>query len=300
MKFSLRQMQVFHSVAEHQSVSEAAKTLNMSQSAASMALAQLETMLGKPLFHRNGRNMQLSHWGLWLRPQAHQLLANCHTIEQGMEDLDLVSGLVSFGASQTPARYLLPALICRLDQDFPHLQVTLGVENTEHIVAGLLEYRYDIGLIEGHCDDERLIVQSLCEDELVIVCSKRHPFASKERVTMNQLAMTNWVLRERGAGTRDIFDTTIHEHIQQVKVHREFDQAGVILEMVAQGQYLTCLSRRSVNHASCLDQLTILPIPELKMVRNLSFVWRRQELESPSRSVIIKTAISLFGKHQKS
>lgn len=299
MKFSLRQMQVFHSVAEYQSVSEAAKSLNMSQSAASMALGQLESMLGKPLFNRNGRNMQLSHWGLWLRPQAHQLIANCHTIEQGMDDLDLVSGHINMGASQTPARYLLPELICRLDHDFPHLKVSLNVENTEHIIAGLIDYRYDIAVIEGHCDDDRLTVQPMCKDELVVVCSTQHPYAQKERVSPTQLGMANWVLRERGAGTRDIFDTNIHEHVQQIKVHREFDQAGVITEMVAQGQYLTCLSRRSVSEGVAQNKLKILNVPELKMVRNISFIWRKQELESPSRSVIIKTAASFANQNQE-
>jgi len=293
VKFSIRQMQVFQRVAEFQSVSEAAKALNMTQSAASMALAQLESLLGKPLFNRHGRTMALTSWGLWLRPQVQQLLANCHTIEMGMKERDLVSGQISVGASQTPAAHLIPELICRLDRDFPQLQVRLGIENTEHVINGLLDYRFDLGMIEGHCDDERIELQRLCEDELVIVASAQHPFAQRDETSLTQLEMAHWILRERGAGTREIFDISIHEHLDQIKVHREYDHVGVIIALVKQGNYLTCLSRRSVQQAVSQGELAILNIPELDMARDFSFVWRKQEAASPIRSVIMKTANSV-------
>ena len=293
MKFSLRQMQVFQSVAEYQSVSEAAKELNMSQSAASMALAQLETMLGKPLFNRQGRNMALTSWGLWLRPHVQQLLANCNTIELGMKDRDLVSGRISVGASQTPAAHIVPALVCQLDRDFPHLEVSVGVENTEHVISGLIDYRFDLGIIEGHCDDERVELQRLCADELVVVASSQHPYAQREQTSLTQLEMAHWVLRERGAGTREIFDISIHEHITQLKVHREYDHVGVIMALVSQGNYLTCLSRRSVAQLVERGELAILSVPELSMKRDFSFIWRKQDVTSPSRTVVMKTANSL-------
>jgi DNA-binding transcriptional LysR family regulator len=299
MKFSLRQMQVFNYVAEYQSVSEAAKELNMSQSAASMALSQLESMLEKPLFIRQGRKMKLNNSGLWLRPHVHQLLSNCHTIELGMKDRDLVSGLISLGASQTPAEHLVPALVTQLDQDFPHLQVDFGVENTEHVIQGLHEYRYDLGIIEGHCDDESMDVQKLCEDELVIVASAQHAYAQGEQTSLTQLEMAQWILRERGAGTREIFDISIHEHIDQLNVHREYDHVGVIVALVADGNYLTCLSRRSVHQAVSQGVLAILNVPELNMVRDFSFVWRKSEGSSASRVAMIKTAKTLAAaKHQ--
>jgi len=296
MKFSLRQMQVFHSVAENQSVSDAARELNMSQSAASMALAQLETMLGKPLFNRHGRKMALTSWGLWLRPHVQQLLSNCHTIELGMENRDLVSGRISVGASQTPAAHIVPQLVCQLDCDFPHLEVAVGVENTEHVISGLIDYRYDIGIIEGHCDDERVEVQRLCDDELVIVASAQHPYAIGKKASLTQLEMAQWILRERGAGTREIFDISIHEHITQLKVHREFDHVGVIIALIKQGNYLTCLSRRSVAQLVEKGELVILAVPELMMKRDFSFVWRKHDVTSPSRTVIMKTANSLVGE----
>lgn len=295
MKFSLRQLQVFHQVAELGSVSEAAKVLNMSQSAASMALGQLESMLDKPLFKRQGRQMALNHWGHWLRPHVLQVLGQCRTIELGMSSMDLVSGRLSLGVSQTPADFIMPRLLAELDRDFPQLEIHMGVANTEHVIAGLVDYHFDLGVIEGHCDDERIEQSTLCSDELVLVAASDHPYAQQERTSLAQLEMAHWVLRERGAGTREIFDLCIHEHITQIRVHREYDHVGVILALLQEGPYLSCLSRRAVASAVEAGQLTILSVPELNMKREFRFIWRKQDNGEEIRSLVQTTARHVVG-----
>lgn len=69
LRYSLKQLAVFDAVADTGSVSQAAEKLALTQSATSMSLAQLEKMLGRPLFERQGKQMALTHWGMWLRPK---------------------------------------------------------------------------------------------------------------------------------------------------------------------------------------------------------------------------------------
>jgi DNA-binding transcriptional LysR family regulator len=290
MKFSLKQLQVFDQIAEHQSVTVAARELNMSQSAVSMALAQLETMLGKPLFLRQGRQMSLSDWGSWLRPQVLQILNQCRTIELGMDQMDIVSGQLELGASQTPAEFLVPTLMSDLDQAYPKLEVTLGVENTEHIIDGLLDYRYDLGIIEGYCDDERLTQAPLCEDELVIIAGIHHPLSGRASVSLSELEKARWVLRERGAGTREIFNHSIHKHLKKLRVHREFDQVEVILAMLRQGEYLSCLSQRVVRNAVEAGELSILSCPQLSMTRDFRFIWRKEDTSHALKQLVMNAA----------
>lgn len=293
MKFSLRQLQVFYLVATHNSVSLAAKELDISQSAASMSLSQLETLLDKPLFTRKGHRMELTSWGEWLRPLAHDLLATGSRIQSGMQDMDLVSGTIALGSSQTPGLHLVPQLISQLDKEYPRLAVELGVENTEHVIDGLLDFRYDLGLIEGHCDDERIERRLWCNDELLIVAAADHPLAGQDEVSFEQLSSERWVLREPGAGTREVFDLHIHKHIEQLQVHREYDQVNVILEMVCSGGYLSGLSSRSVRPWIESGAVRVLNVPDLKMERTLSFIWRRQDSENPARDIVIEAARQL-------
>ncbi len=297
MKLSLRQLQVFHLVATHQSVSDAAKELNISQSAASMSLAQLEAMLDKPLFNRQGRRMELTTWGLWLRPHVYEMLNSCHAIEAGIKELDLVSGKISVGASQTPAEHLVPELFSVMVKHHPRLNIQLNVKNTEGVIEGLLDYDFDLGIIEGHCDSEKIDQKKWCEDELVVFASANHALTKQENVKLSQLEQAQWILREQGAGTREVFDSHIHKHIERINVHREYDQVSVILAMVAQGQYLGCLSYRSVQPFVDAGKLKILNVPTLSIRRHFSFIWRKLEFDNPSRSAIINTAIRLTNNH---
>ncbi|WP_162048149.1 LysR substrate-binding domain-containing protein [Vibrio taketomensis] len=281
MRYSLKQLAVFDAVADTASVSAAADKLALTQSATSMSLAQLEKMLGRPLFERQGKQMALTHWGNWLRPKAKRLLQDAQQIEMGFMEQHLLSGEISLGASQTPAEHLIPDLICRIDNDFPELRIKLNVQSTDIILQGLLDYKYDIGIIEGRCDDNRLHQAVWCRDHLTVVASAHHPFAKSERVTLSQLEQARWVLREHGSGTRMIFDSSIHHLIEDLDVWREYEHVPVLRNMVANGQYLTCLPFLDVERFIEAGLLVALNVPELNMERTLSFVWRADMIENP-------------------
>ncbi|GAK86248.1 Cys regulon transcriptional activator CysB [Vibrio ponticus] len=281
MRYSLKQLAVFDAVADTGSVSMAADKLALTQSATSMSLAQLEKMLGRPLFERQGKQMALTHWGNWLRPKAKRLLQDAQQIELGFIEQHLLSGELNVGASQTPAEHLIPDLISRIDNDFPELRIKLSVQSTDNVLQGLIDYKYDIGIIEGRCDDNRLHQEVWCRDHLTVVASAHHPFAKSERVSLSQLEQARWVLREHGSGTRMIFDSSIHHLVEDLDVWREYEHVPVLRRMVSNGQYLTCLPYLDVERYIESGALVALNVPELNMERTLSFVWRADMIENP-------------------
>lgn len=294
MRFTLRQVAVFEAIAEAGSVSLAADRVAMTQSAASMALAQLEEALGHPLFDRHGKHLVLNQWGYWLRGRARRLLFDAREIEMGFSGQHLVSGEISVGASQTPGEQLMPGLISDLDNDFPQLRVRLDIDNTEHVIDGLLHYRYDLGIIEGPCDDTRVRQEVWCSDNLVIVAASNHPYARQPLVSMAQLEEAKWVLREPGAGTRDIFDRAIHGKIGNLNVWREYSHVPVLAALVANHYYLSCLPYYSVASLVESGDLAILPVEGLNMNRSFSFIWRDDGDANPGgnplRECLLKAA----------
>ena len=74
MRFTLKQLEVFTSIARHENVSRAADELALSQSAASGALAELERHYGVQLFDRAGKRLRLNDLGHALLPPAMELL----------------------------------------------------------------------------------------------------------------------------------------------------------------------------------------------------------------------------------
>ncbi|RDH42609.1 LysR substrate-binding domain-containing protein [Zooshikella ganghwensis] len=281
MRYSLKQLAVFDAVADSGSVSQAAEKLSLTQSATSMSLAQLEKMLGHPLFERQGKMMTLTHWGMWLRPKAKKLLQDAQQIEYGFHGQHLLSGEIKLGASQTPAEHLVPDLISIIDNDFPEIRIKLGVQSTDSIINGVLDYQYDLGIIEGRCDDNRIAQEVWCRDHLTVIAASHHPFAQCKQVSLAQLEQAKWVLREHGSGTRKIFDSSIHHLISDLDVWREYEHVPVLRSMVANGPYLTCLPYLDVEQFIEQGQLVTLNVPELNMERTLSFIWRIDMVENP-------------------
>ena len=84
MRFTLRQLEVFLAVAHSSNLTRAAGQLNMSQSAASSSLKDLENQFDVLLFDRVGKRLQLSEQGRLLRPKAEALMAVAEDLEQSM------------------------------------------------------------------------------------------------------------------------------------------------------------------------------------------------------------------------
>ncbi|MBW8189508.1 LysR family transcriptional regulator [Neiella marina] len=299
MRYSLKQLAVFDAVASLESVSLAADKLALTQSATSMALAQLEKMLGRPLFERQGRRMVLTHWGMWLRPKAKQLLFDAQQIELGFYDQHIISGELSLAASQTAAEHLVPELISHIDSSFPELRIRFEVDNSEGVLDGVRNYQFDLGIIEGRCDDSRVEQQIWCHDHLVIVASAHHPFANKESVSLAQLEQARWVLREHGAGTREIFDSALLGLIEDLDVWREYEQVPVLRQLVADSQYLSCLPYLDVVKFVERGDLVVLKVPDLSIERPLSFIWRNDRTENPLRDCIKREAIRLAKRNRR-
>lgn len=281
MRYSLKQLAVFDAVAHTGSVSLAAEKLALTQSATSMSLAQLEKVLGSLLFERQGKTMALTHRGVWLRPRAKRLLHDAQQIELGFLEQHLISGEISICASQTPAEHLVPELISIIDNDFPEIRIHLDVKRTSDIISGLLKYQFELGVIEGRCDDSRIQQQLWCRDHLTVVVAANHPFALKGTVSLAQLEQAQWVLREAGSGTRKFFDSSIHNFIDNLKVWREYEHIPVLRAMVVNGPYVTCLPYLDVEKYIENGDLVALKVPELKMERTLSFVWRADMTDNP-------------------
>ncbi len=294
MRYSLKQLAVFDAIADSGSVSVAAEKLALTQSATSMSLAQLEKMLGRPLFERQGKQMALTHWGMWLRPKAKRLLQDAQQIEMGFYDQQLVSGEISIGASQTPAEHLIPDLISIIDNDFPEIRIDLRVKSTRAVIEGVLDYKFDLGIIEGRSDDNRIHQEEWCRDHLTVIASSHHPFAKRSTVSLAQLEQAKWVLRERGSGTRKTFDSRIHHLIEDLDVWREYEHVPVLRALVANGPYLTCLPYLDVERFIASGQLVALNVPELNMERTLSFIWRADMAENPLAECIMREGFRMM------
>ncbi len=154
MRYTLRQLEVFLAVARVESVSRAAETLAMSQSAVSGALADLERQFDVQLFDRLGKRLQLSALGRALRGPAEAMLDQARELERALDDRKQV-GRLRIGATLTIGNYLAAPLMARFMREHPGRERTLTVANTEEIARQVANFEIDVGLVEGEVEARR-------------------------------------------------------------------------------------------------------------------------------------------------
>jgi len=279
MRFTLRQLQIFVAVAQHESVSRAAESLALSQSAASTALTELERQTDCQLFDRAGKRVSLNALGHQLLPQAMALINQAKAIENLLDGRSGF-GSLAVGATLTIGNYLATLLIGSFMQRHPECRVKLQVQNTANVVQQVAHYELDLGLIEGDCRHPDIEVQPWVQDELVVFCAPGHPLAGRGRASLAELTAEAWILRESGSGTRLTFEQALRPHLAELNVRLELEHTEAIKRAVESGLGIGCISRLALRDAFRRGSLVALETPDLDLRRQFYFIWHRQKYQT--------------------
>jgi DNA-binding transcriptional LysR family regulator len=207
---TLEQLRIFVAVAERQHVTEAAKALGLTQSAASAAIAALEERHDTKLFDRVGRGIALTQEGRRFLDEARAVLARAEEAEQVLSEMTgLKQGVLRIRASQTIGGYWLPRYLIDFRTAYPGIRLEVALCNTEQVAAAVRDGSADLGFVEGKVSDAGLAAREIARDRLMLVVGMRHPWAGRRRVTPADLPATPWVLREKGSGTRAVFEQAL-------------------------------------------------------------------------------------------
>lgn len=276
MRYSFRQLEVFLATARTQNISRAARSLSMSQSAASGALRDLESQFDMLLFDRAGKRLKLNERGRALQPRAEALLEQAAALERSLAGFDDL-GRLKVGATLTIGNYLAVSLLARFMEEYPDAEVSLTVDNTAHIAAEVAAFELDVGLIEGELNHRELQVTPWRADELRVFCAPDHPYAEKGALGDADLRSATWILREAGSGTRQTFDRAMHGLLPELNVLLELQHTEAILHAVGAGLGVGCLSRIVLESAFARGTLKALEVPERNFERRFYFVLHRQK-----------------------
>lgn len=276
MRLTLRQLQIFVAVAETGSTTAAAQRIALSQSAASAAVNELESILATRLFDRVGKRLLLNDGGRGLLPQARWLLDGASGIERWFGSAAETQMLqIHLGASTTIGNYLLPGIIAAYGDANAAAQVRVDIGNTQEIIAAVAGFNVDIGFIEGPCHTPHIKVIPWRQDELVIVCAPGYQLAqasSGSRISLKRLAEARWLLRETGSGTREAVEQALLPHLHHLQAGLQLGGTEAIKQAAAEGLGVSCLSRCVVEDFVALGRLIILKTVLPALTRKLSVV----------------------------
>lgn len=262
MRLTLRQLQIFVAIADAGSTAAAAVQVALSQSAASGALTELESVLSIQLFDRVGKRLVLNDDGRALLPEARIVLDTVREIEARCAGPGTGGPVLRLAASTTIGNYLLPALVARFVERHPEATIDVFIGNTREVVGKVARVEVDLGLIEGPCHERELVAEPWRRDDLVIVAAPTHAvFAGRPKgpCDFEKLRAARWLLREEGSGTREAVEQVLLPHLHQLDTSMQMGSNEAIRQAAAEGLGLTCLSRAAVDDLITAGRLAIVP-----------------------------------------
>jgi DNA-binding transcriptional LysR family regulator len=248
MAITLRQLEIFEKVAKCEHVTQASSQLFITQSAVSMSISELERLAGAPLFERHGKRLLLNDRGRSILPDAEEVIRRAKEIEQFLGDsVGEPRGTLNVGASTTIGNYILPSIVAEFSREYPKAKVLLTIGNAQQIENSLENGDLDIGLIEGIAHSNVLDTAAWKNDELVVVVGKSHPWAVDKSATADLLQSAPWIMREKGSGTREVFEAAMASENMGFSISLELGHTEAIKKAAEAGLGVGCLSRIAVK-----------------------------------------------------
>ncbi len=243
---TLEQLRIFVAVAERLHMTQAARALRVTQSAASAAVAALESRHGVLLFDRIGRGLELSQAGRVFLPEAKAVLARAEAASRALDELaGLQRGSIAIAASQTVANYWLPERLTAFARAHPALTISLTVGNTRQVAEAVLDGLADVGFVEGAVENDALKAAVVGGDRLSLYGAPDHPLVNAKLVGVEDLRSAQWVMREPGSGTRAWFEDELAAQgvaPRALKVLLELPSNEAVLAAAARGGALAAAS----------------------------------------------------------
>lgn len=285
MKMTLRNMRIFLAVADCESMSEAAKRLNIAQPSVSGTIAEIEEQYSIRLFERLGRRLYITAAGKRLEEYARQILSSFDAMEQDLRNADETTSL-RLGATLTVGSCLMTDLVERFLQRDPPAKPRVFVYNTARIEQMLLRSELDAAVVEGKVESKDLRTRVVMQDPLVLLTSPRHnPFEHKAVVFRNDLAQVSFVMREQGSGTRALFE----KKMQSIPIHEQWtcNNNAAVLDAAERGFGCAVISRRLAMPRILRGALVEVPVVDMTFERSYSLVWHKNKYISDSLQLLM-------------
>ncbi len=146
--FTLRQLRYFIAVAEEGTVSGAAQSLSISQSAVTEAIKELEDDLGVKLFERHRRGLNITHKGHQFFRHATRILAGVSDARRSFsQDVETTGGQLHLGVTSLVAGYVLSDLLARYRRAHSAVSVSAIEDNGDYLEHLLIGGELDVAVM---------------------------------------------------------------------------------------------------------------------------------------------------------
>lgn len=257
----LKKLRSFIRVAEQSSFSQAAQTLDQSQSMVSRQVRQLELELGKTLLKRNGRGVTLTAEGRQLLEHGKGILRQVEIAEQALSTGDgIYQGKVTVGMPPTLGKLLTVGLVTDFLAEFPDCSLAITENLTYWLQKRLILGELDIAILYNPSPERRLKYQHLWTEKLCLIAPSHSPVASNMSIPLRELSTYPLIIPNRQQMLRNLVEIECARHDVSLNVVLEIDTVPSMLGLVSRGFGYAVLPANSLEVDYRPEGLTAVPI----------------------------------------
>lgn len=290
-RLTIRHLRMVVAIIEEGNLVRAAKRLNMTQSAVTKALQEIETLTRARLFDRTNRGVVATLYGETLAEHARLVLTQLAHAEEHLADLrDGTGGRVAIGTLLSASAELLPTAIARLRRERPKLVVKI-VEGTNDVLIPALRAG-ELDMVVGRLSEQRdrlNVVQEVLMDDIACIVARRgHPLAERGDLTLADLTGWEWILPPQETSLRRQIDIAFREEGLEPPTHA-VDSVSLLTNraLLIDADYLGVFPAQVARREAASGAIIILPVTLRATAIPIGITTRTNARLSPAAEVLV-------------
>ena len=283
-----RQLRAFVLLAETQSFTQAAKELNLTQSAVSHAIKSLENDIGCTLIDRIGKKAALTEAGRKLFTSAQNILTEMINIRHELHKTNRWGqSTLRIGATTSVCQYLLPSVLREFKESFPSCTVNIVPGDTPEVLESLQYNKIDIAIALQPFDSNNTVFRPLFKDELKLIAPPLHPWNTDQKIRPDQIAREHFILYNKRSYTYRLIENYFRQQDIELTSTLELGSMEAIKELVKVGMGISIGADWVITQELQEGSLITLPLGKKKLVRNWGIMHRKGRRQSITEETLI-------------
>ena len=289
------QLETFLEVARRASFSRAAEIRFRTQPAISSQIRALEDEVGARLLDRSGGKVSLTAPGKIFQAYAENMMLARKAMMHALEECEQVPrGEIIVGANEGTCLHILPEVFANFQRRYPDVAVGIKRADYARIIESVIDHSVDFGVVSLPVRDNRLTVEMIHRDELVIIASPGHPLTLKKSATITEVAKYPLVVPKLGH-TRDALEELFRARRLRPKLAMELDSSELLKRFVAANVGVGFIARSNVQEDVRARALLAIPIADAVIRRDLALIFRKDKSLSRAAQAFIDIAVKQHG-----
>lgn len=269
-------IKTFLTLCDTMNYTKTAEILCITQPAVTQHIKYLEEMYSGKLFSYKGKILSKTKKGIALERYARSMIHNSDNIKKELAFLDK-ERVLKIGTTKTISEFVLKDKIYNYLKKDDKRNISLVTGNTKELLKLLEQGKIDFAIIEGIFDKGKYGYKLFNKERFVGICSNDHPFAKKE-IDINKIFSENLIVREKGSGTRNIFELFLQEKnysLNNFKKVTEISEFNIIKKLVSKNLGISFVYSPVVENESSLSFFTL---KNEEIVHEFNYVYLKDNL----------------------